>query len=1043
MLLQRLRALFSLDAVKGDESVRIARLLQMITSWGIPGLLIIFSVRMISGESLISNTHEFFLVLLLAFGMAQFLIRKGYLHFTSLLIMIIAWGGITFAAWGADGLRDASLVGYLTIIFASGLLLGRIETLSFFILSIISIWCLAYADMAGLRKIQNVYEPYVFARNLTINFSAAGGVVYFIVSTLRTSLVRGEKEITEHLKIEAELLQQTRYLNALHETTLGIINRLEIRPLLESILTRACELAGTQDGLIELILPDDSALKLELGVGVIEPFEGILTKKGQGLTGRVWEERKLIVVNDYSEWEHRVRELYGEFHAMLGLPLKSGGEVIGVLGLLHRDPGKIFTPEQSLLLERFAALASLAINNARLYEESQKELVERRLTQTALRDSEERFRRVFHSSPIAISITSLDDGRLLDANYAYWDLTGYDPNTSIGRDHMELNAWKDPQDRIEFLQKLKEKRSHYNADNQFKDLSGKTKSTIAFYEVIQIGGQECVLSMFYDMSGQRQTMEALQKSEARTRALLEAVPDMIMELSADGVVQNMIPPKGMERSMPVESFVGRNIRTIFSQTAVQQTLFAIKRTMESNQMNAFEFEEDMSGEKRMMEARLVASGQQTVLMIIRDISRQKQIEIEREKLINELEIKNEETETLRNSLTSIVGTFELLEIVERVLDQIKKVIPYDTASVWRVDGEWQVLVISRDLPPEISIDTLRFRIDTDNSSRPILYGEKPYVLNNNVQEELPDFKAPHSYINSWLAVPLKIKGNIIGLIALDGVRKNQFNEHHAELAVTFANQVAIALENARLFSDLQAELAARKDLIAELESKNSELERFTYTVSHDLKSPLFTIRGFLGYLEKDAFSGNYDRMSSDMRRISNATDKMMQLLNELLELSRVGRLRNESTSIPFNELAREAVEIVQGRILDARIAVDIQPNLPSVYGDKQRLIEVLQNLVDNAAKFMGEQREPYIVIGQDGEENGQPVFFVRDNGIGISPEHYERVFGLFNKLDVKTDGTGIGLALVKRIVEVHGGRIWVQSEVGNGSTFYFTLPRPL
>jgi signal transduction histidine kinase len=278
------------------------------------------------------------------------------------------------------------------------------------------------------------------------------------------------------------------------------------------------------------------------------------------------------------------------------------------------------------------------------------------------------------------------------------------------------------------------------------------------------------------------------------------------------------------------------------------------------------------------------------------------------------------------------------------------------------------------------------------------------------------------------------------LIALDGKQIGQFDENHAQLAVTFADQVSIALENARLFSDLQAELTARKELIAELESKNSELERFTYTVSHDLKSPLFTIRGFLGYLEQDALSGNHARMKSDIQRITDATEKMQRLLNELLELSRVGRLRNEPVYIPFDELAHEAVELVHGRIMQRGIAVRIQPNLPIVYGDRQRLLEVVQNLVDNAAKFMGEQVEPRIEIGQDGEENSRPILYVQDNGIGIAPEHYDRVFGLFNKLDVKTDGTGIGLALVKRIVEVHGCRIWVESAVGKGSKFCFTLP---
>jgi signal transduction histidine kinase len=111
-----------------------------------------------------------------------------------------------------------------------------------------------------------------------------------------------------------------------------------------------------------------------------------------------------------------------------------------------------------------------------------------------------------------------------------------------------------------------------------------------------------------------------------------------------------------------------------------------------------------------------------------------------------------------------------------------------------------------------------------------------------------------------------------------------------------------------------------------------------------------------------------------------------------------------------------------------------------VYGDRIRLVEVVQNLVDNAAKFMGDQVEPVIHLGAQ-EHHGETVYFIRDNGIGILPQHHERIFGLFNKLDPGTEGTGIGLAIVKRIVEVHGGRIWVESEPDKGSTFCFTLPR--
>jgi PAS domain S-box-containing protein len=237
----------------------------------------------------------------------------------------------------------------------------------------------------------------------------------------------------------------------------------------------------------------------------------------------------------------------------------------------------------------------------------------------------------------------------------------------------------------------------------------------------------------------------------------------------------------------------------------------------------------------------------------------------------------------------------------------------------------------------------------------------------------------------------------------------------------------------------------REALIRELETKNVELGRFTYTVSHDLKSPLITIMGFLGFLEQDALAGNVESVKTDIARIADAANRMQRLLNELLELSRIGRLTTPSQDVSMGELAREAVNTVAGRLATRGAQVEIapallQPDGPTVYGERPRLLEVLENLVDNAVKFMGDQPEPRIEIGtrRDGKET---VFYVQDNGIGIDPHYHDEVFGLFKKLDPESEGTGAGLAIVKRIVEVHGGRIWIESEgEGQGSTFGFTLP---
>ncbi|HSM70502.1 MAG TPA: ATP-binding protein [Anaerolineales bacterium] len=844
------------------ENTDMVYILHSITVWGIPVLLLIVVIRILSGDTRFDAIHAFIGIVILTFLAGRLALHFGYFRGTSRAILIVAWVGVTYLAWISDGLENNSLIPYMTIILASAILLGEIDTLVLFTFCIAAIWGIAYADSTGLRITENPQESFNLALNLSINYSLSTVAIYYMIRTLRKSL-------------------------------------------------------------------------------------------GQG----------------------------------------------------------------------------------------QKELVDRRQIEAVLRESEEKFRKIFHSNPVAICITELENGRLLEANHAYWSLTGMNPDNSLGKTAEELNLWSNLADRAEFVEKLKTKGSFYNPDDSFEDRHRELKQVISFSEIIHIGDEEHILSMFYDMSQQRRTMDALKESEARTRALLETTPDMLLEITRDGTITNMIPPKGMEESMPADQFINRRIHETFSEAVALQAQFALERAIDANQMNVFEFEENMGGEIRALEARVIASAPNMALMILRDITQRRWAETEREQLIKELEEKNAVAETLREGTSIVAATLEIEETVERILEQLKRVVQYDSASVWLYQGGQGFMVGSKDLPKGAEAPGFYILSEKEPDHPFFVNPQTPYIVLHDIQDDYPQFRVEtKNYIHGWMAIPMRARGKLIGFMALDSRKPGQYKESDAQFALTFANQVAIALENARLFSDLQTELAVRQNLISELESKNAELERFTYTVSHDLKSPLFTIRGFLGYLEEDAFAGNRDRMRSDMQRITDATNRMQQLLNELLELSRIGRMKNESEMILFVDLVREAVELVHGRIMQRGVAVHIDADMQNVYGDRQRLLEVVQNLVDNAAKFTSDRPEPRIEIGQDGDEDGMPIFHVRDNGIGIPREHHERIFGLFNKLDVKSEGTGIGLALVRRIVEVHGGRIWVQSEAGQGTTFFFTLP---
>lgn len=228
---------------------------------------------------------------------------------------------------------------------------------------------------------------------------------------------------------------------------------------------------------------------------------------------------------------------------------------------------------------------------------------------------------------------------------------------------------------------------------------------------------------------------------------------------------------------------------------------------------------------------------------------------------------------------------------------------------------------------------------------------------------------------------------------------------------------------------LRAELA--------LLERNAALEQFHYTVSHDLRTPLVTIETFLGFLEQDLLSDDRSLVSNDVEHIRTATRRMDALLNDLGKLL-LTKNSGPAETISFNTLTEELCRLVAGPAENRGVQIIIHPSQLSLHGNQSLLVQIWQNLVENAIKYMGSQAQPVIEIGA--EEGEQPAFYVRDNGIGIDRRDQTRIFGLFDQLDNSSPGSGLGLALVKRIVDMYGGRIWVESAgKGQGSCFYFTL----
>jgi light-regulated signal transduction histidine kinase (bacteriophytochrome) len=233
----------------------------------------------------------------------------------------------------------------------------------------------------------------------------------------------------------------------------------------------------------------------------------------------------------------------------------------------------------------------------------------------------------------------------------------------------------------------------------------------------------------------------------------------------------------------------------------------------------------------------------------------------------------------------------------------------------------------------------------------------------------------------------------------------------------------------------------QRDATASLLRTNSELEAFTYSVSHDLKEPLRTLEAFSQFLLKD-YADKLDADGKDyLTRLAMASSRMKQLIDDLLTISRIGRPPEDSPPLAVDRVIADVVEGMRITVRERNVTVEVASGMPDVLVDVPRMGQIFGNLIANGIKF-NHSADPRIEVGLRLNEAGETAFFVRDNGIGIEEEYHEKIFGVFCRLHRREEfeGTGAGLAIVKHAVEAVGGTIWVESSLGEGSTFLFTLP---
>jgi signal transduction histidine kinase len=233
---------------------------------------------------------------------------------------------------------------------------------------------------------------------------------------------------------------------------------------------------------------------------------------------------------------------------------------------------------------------------------------------------------------------------------------------------------------------------------------------------------------------------------------------------------------------------------------------------------------------------------------------------------------------------------------------------------------------------------------------------------------------------------------------------------------------------------------AQERLNQQLQARVHELEALSYGIAHDLRSPLLSIEGFSRLLREDMLKQDAGRVQEDIRLLESGVRKMQQFLDRTLEYSRAGHIVKPTKSVSFSKIVNEVVAEFKERVSSIGGTVSLADTFPSVYADRMRIKEVMTNLIQNSIKYRDETRPLSIEIGYQLSKD-EVVFFVSDNGIGIDANETEKIFDLFYRGTADGEGSGIGLAIVKRIIEAHGGRIWIESQGSKGTTICFTLPQ--
>lgn len=704
---------------------------------------------------------------------------------------------------------------------------------------------------------------------------------------------------------------------------------------------------------------------------------------GNGILGSIAETGKGELVNN-AHLDPRAIYPEGkrvECEHLIGIPVGVKGKHLGVFYMARKsDPG--FKTQEYDVVQLFISHLSFAIENARLLEQT--------------KISEQKYRTLFEESKDAVFV-STPDGRFLDINQAGVELFGYSSKDELLQLDISKDLYINQDEREHYRSAMAEQGYVKDYEWKLRRKNGEKLTVLGTASAVrdEKGGVIAYRGIIRDVTRRKQIEETLLQTTGKLKSIFEAFPDVFFRVDERGNVLDYMAGRNSGLYAPAAAFRKKKIQEMLPADAASLMENAIVRVLRTGTMHNVEYLSQTQRGEEYFEARLLPFFDKQVIVIERNITEQKKA-----------------VQALRQS------EMKYRSVTQSASDAIIATDSHGVIISWNkgaetVFGYFEEEVLGRSvsmLVPEQYRYTRRRSLERSRASHVIATAIELHGLRKN-GTEFP------------LELSLATWSTEEGLF-YTGIVRDITERKKSEQEIRQLNE------------ELERRVRQRT---AELEAVNKELSAFSYSVSHDLRAPARKIDGFSQLLLEE-YNKNLDAQGQHyLERIRVATKHMSQLIDDMLNLSRVTRSEMVQKHVDLTAMARSIAAELQQEQPERKIEFQVQEGL-TANGDERLLRVVMQNLLGNAWKFTGKRPVGYVEFGLT-QKNGACAFFVRDNGAGFDMTYADKLFGAFQRLHTEKEfeGTGIGLATVQRIIHRHGGAVWAESAVEQGSTFYFTL----